>query len=511
MWYIFSMKSDHDQSIESSSIHRKDLSREQQTGRESVLDRSERRDRLVDQLKPLLSSIQALESERVRWSYEFMRETVFKRPKEIFLFVEADRLRGQVNRLLDQIDALRPEGVHPVRRMHTNAKEIAVLGALAARHGINILKRKTGIIVRPQEDVDGEEMLKSISRYLFGSNDYTLFRVLDVWQTVNELVEGYWKPLELSWSALAIDEGAEIENTGDQRGEEYVHRSYRNMRERVRVFMTLRSDRVLYRPTTPDDGAARSFSDVAREAVEHLKHEREREEKSVRFVYYEQPEDIQSIIDSMSIKQLSELTLEEQERNKKSEWKTVQEILEQRREVEHALGWMEEKPVHHLVAETSIDERLSTTGPADNYGFVGFVLDLDQLSISPTFTEGDSLNLGPLPNGYPHERGGEAVRQRQIIREHVPLAKALLHDAQQRDPDRLRNMLRYVEVQVGGVSGAELFQTVKEITLHKRAMDLYQQQATFAERDQWSVQRTKLETWCVQRGIPIRIISESNS
>lgn len=492
-------------------MHGKDRSRELYATRESVADRSERRDRLVDQLRPLLSSIQTLESERVRWSYDFIRETVFKRPKEIFLFAESDRLRGQVNRLLDQIDALRPQGTHALRRLHTNTQEMSTLDALAARHAINLLKRKTGVIVRPQEEVDGEEMMKSISQYLTGSDSYTLFRVQDVWQTVNERVEGYWKPLELSWRALDVDEDTEAANNEELEQGEPISQSYRNMRERVRVFMTWGNDRVVYRPVTPEDGAARSFSDVAREAVERLKRDREQERSTVRFVYYEQPEDVQAILESTSIKQLSELSPEDQDRNKKSEWKTVQEILEQRREVERALGWVEEKPVYHLVAETDVDERLATTGPADNYGFVGFVLDLDQLPVQPTFTEGDSLNPGPLPNGYPHERGGEAVRQRQIIREHVPLAKAIMHDAQQRDPDRLRNMLRYVEVQVGEVSGAQLFQTVKEVTLHARAMESFQKQTTVAEQEQWSVQRTKLEKWCAERGIPIRIISESNS
>lgn len=500
------MKPDALQSVESELRLETEQKPEQPKIRESVSARSERRDRLVTQLAPLLNTIQKLESERVRWSYEFMRETLIKRPKELFLFAEADRLRADVNRVIDAIDVLRPSGTQPLKRLHTNPTEMAALARMANLRAINLLKRQTGVVVRPQDEVNGDEMFKTMSRYLTGSDSHDVFRTTDVLQMTTERVDGYWKPLEQSWQSLGVDEDTESQKEVAPDQAERTAQSFRNMRERVRAFISSARDRVVYRAVIQEDDNARSYSDVAREAVQILKRNIEKEGSEIRFVYYEQPEDVQAILDSQSIKQLSELSPEEQDRNKKSEWKTTSEIVEQRREVERALGWVEELPVYHLVAESDVDERLTVTGPADNYGFVGFVMDVDRLPVVPTFTEGDSLNPAPLPNFYPQNRGGDAVRQREIIREHVPLAKAIMHEAQKRDPDPLRNMLRYVEVQVGGVTGAELFQSIREVTIHARAMESFYRHESPAKQAAGAAQRKQLEAWCAERGIAIRII-----
>ncbi len=464
---------------------------------------TERRDALLDRLQDPLGSLANLEKDRAKPGT--MYEAMIQRPGDIVLFSGEDRLRRESNTLIERLNASRPSGTTPIRTFHEDAAAMKVLDRLAARRQINRLKRQSGIVVAASDEVSDTEIVVAVRAYEAkrGYNDPS---PANLRESMRGTVED-WKTLEGAWDELGIGAAAEQAAAGPEGQEtDTRRRSFENMRERVRSFVE-EIGRVRYREQRDrNEREPVRYAEVAAEALRRIT-DRMAEESgaAVDLVYYEQPDDVPKLFESGAIKQISELPESDQVIQRKSRWKNLDQILRERKEVESALGWNDGGPVYHLVAQTDRDMR-RPGGPADNYGAIGFVIDQARLRVEPTFTEGDSLNPAPLPSFYPHERGGDAVLRRAIAREHLSLANALLEEGRTLFPDRLHNMLRYVEAQVGGVSGSDLFAAVREVVMNTVVLDADDRHVSEDVLATHQAERARIEALCAERGIPVRFI-----
>lgn len=464
---------------------------------------TEQRGLLLGRLQEPLASLANLESGRARPGNLY--DAMVRRPSDVVLYSGTDRLRRQSNALIDQLNASRPPGTVPLRRFHEDEAAMKAVDRLAVRRQINILKHQSGIPIAAADEVRAEEIAAAVQAYE-AKRGYGDPAPANLRESAREALED-WKTLEDAWEELGIGASAEAAGAGPEgREAETRRRSFQNMRERVRSFIE-EVGRVRYRERRDRDVREPvPYAGVAAEAVRRIK-DRLAEEAgaAVDLVYYEQPDDVPKLFESSAIKQISELPEADQARQRKSEWKDLDQILRERKEVESALGWTDVGPVYHLVAQTDRDMR-RPGGPADNYGAIGFVIDQAKLGVEPTFTEGDSLNPAPLPGFYPHERGGAAVLRRAVTREHLPLANAVLEEGRQMVPDKLHNMLRYIEAQVGGVSGSDLFAAVREVVINTAVLDANDRHVSEAVLAKNRAERERVQALCAERGIPVRYV-----
>lgn len=185
--------------------------------------------------------------------------------------------------------------------------------------------------------------------------------------------------------------------------------------------------------------------------------------------YYANFGNAKRVIDSGSLKNLFEFAGSEQDERKKAMEVSLDEALMKRRDVDEALGWQHPENVYHLAVE-QVEEGHHPQGPGSNYGAIRFVFDYEKLADHSTFTEGDSLNPAQIPNAlYEKKRGSSSsskgVENRQISKEHVPIAKAIFNLATEHEqlPPNTAIFLRYIEAQVGEISGSELLNNLTGI------------------------------------------------
>ncbi|MFH1089407.1 MAG: hypothetical protein V1716_03220 [Candidatus Uhrbacteria bacterium] len=184
------------------------------------------------------------------------------------------------------------------------------------------------------------------------------------------------------------------------------------------------------------------------------------EKDGLFLAYYESVEDVEALLSSGRLLSIFELPEGDQGQERKS-WRTLSEVKRDRQQIEQALGWAAGSPVYHLVLERDADL------PQTNYGPVRLIFDFEKLKGYATFTLGDSLNDGGVPDSlrdaYVREKADSALR-RQVDLIHLSLAKALFELASEQTMDS--SPIRYLEAQVGGLSGQEIFGALKEIRIN---------------------------------------------
>jgi len=185
--------------------------------------------------------------------------------------------------------------------------------------------------------------------------------------------------------------------------------------------------------------------------------------------YYSNFGNAKRVIESGSLKNLFEFAGTEQDERKKAAEISLDVALMKRRDVDQALGWQRPETVYHLAVELD-EEGHHPQGPGSNYGAIRFVFDFEKLAEHSTFTEGDSLNPAQIPNALSDKKRGSlspsrGVENRQISAEHVPIAKAVFNLATEHEqlPPNAAIFLRYIEAQVGEISGAEVVSNLKGI------------------------------------------------
>lgn len=234
-------------------------------------------------------------------------------------------------------------------------------------------------------------------------------------------------------------------------------RSFKNIRSSIQAYIEWQS-RLGIKPKE----AAAELITKAQETKDNLV-----------MAFYANPLKSQRILESGKLKNLFEFEGQEQDKNKKPGELGLEAALAKRVDVDRALGWEKPHEVYHLAAEER-NETLAKEGPGSNYGSVRFVFDFEKLNGYSTFTEGDSLNPNHLPDSLQamgnknNTTPSRGVENRQISKEHVPIAKAILSLSTKHEyaQDLRRPLfLRYIEAQIGGITGEEILRNLTSIEI----------------------------------------------
>ena len=435
----------------------------------------------------------ALESARP-FSFEgFMAAYKDPDPNAVDAYAHMAELRADMNRELAALAASAPDGWNAGElRVALGRRPMAELVALAKQNAVYFNKYRAGLPILPGEEPK-ESYREFAAEYFSGASnsDGQPERVRDRarW-LVDEWTFHFGAQAELGISAA--DEArapALSENAVDavRLGRE---RTFHAIRSSVAAFLNDHRLSAAERPA-----AVRRLRDRAKEL-----------RGALVLGYYESLEDLPGILATGGIKNIFELNEAEQDQKKKS-WRSLAEIKLDRSRIEQALGWMPGEPVYHFVVESPADE--GENYARDNYGPVRFTFDLEALKDRATFTEGDSLNPTGLPSSIRNKLRSsdktEGVVARQISAEHVPLAKALFEQATKPEDTAHARTLRYIEAQVGGISGSELFDYLTEVVVH-----VAEAEASIASRGTDRAQAEErralddLKAFCLTRDIPYR-------
>lgn len=263
-----------------------------------------------------------------------------------------------------------------------------------------------------------------------------------------------WKDLRKMYKALEIS-GDRLEGAG-----EIETRSHKTMQNMVDKFLRHQ------REQNPDIEVG--------DLILLLQEQAERERQGLGLGYYETVQDAHAICEEKNIMVLHEHDERQREYRAKS-LEGAADVLETRREIEQALGHNAERVIHLTV--DSDEDRKRRGGAMGNYGPVRFGFNIWRIQGATTFTVGDSLNSRSVRDlflngidgtGSMYERKVQSAQNRQIMFEHIPLAKAMMHlsvgQGEKAEP------LFYIEAQIDD-SERGLFDALLEIAVDKSQVD----------------------------------------
>ncbi len=408
---------------------------------------------------------------------------------------EAESARADANDYFSQLERiLKPDSEdHGLKKFKLASEQLAALEELENERDLENIRAKAG---QGGGFSRGYDLRRAASAYLmtreFGQKSQEVFQgnkeILKLWEEIRTLHEEFQVDPE--------NERAFLGGVEDDKKEASV-RSFKNIRKTLSLF---------YRQRKMDGMEPEAIIQELREKQSEIR-------DSLEIVYVRHMGDIQKILDDGAIKTLSELSPTEQDGRRKSE-RSLSEIVRDRREIEEALGWQQDAPVYHLLVQNAA-EREYFRSPGYDYGSIQFEFDFDEWQDRMTFTEGDSLNTVGIPNGlskYGSVTKKESAQQRQIIGRHVPLAKAAF-DLLPDHGDFSRH-LRYIEAQVGNISGAELLRHVKAIHVDqeesRNEWRSAQRRGVAHEDTSYEDVLTRLEVFAADRGVKVHLFDAKN-
>ncbi|MFT7183713.1 MAG: hypothetical protein ACI9QC_000032 [Oceanicoccus sp.] len=271
----------------------------------------------------------------------------------------------------------------------------------------------------------------------------------------------YWldhlKAVYLAFDGLNVSELSELQA---DKMDKQAHRSFETIRHAIILHLIHN----------------RSSSFDVEELIKELKSEAENIKDDLVLSYSETGQDVIALLESGRILTIFDLPKDEQKKRSKG-LRSLDEVLFDRKAIHTALGWSEDESSLAMVIDDSSDE-LESNGSGVNYGSVRFVFDFEGLKDHTSFTASDSLNSLGLPNSI-SELGGD-VASRQIAAVHVPIMKAIFNLAREGDH---KNVVRYLEAQVGGVDGGEVFNYLTKVVVDQDELKRELQRSDTSEKE----------------------------
>jgi len=395
------------------------------TGTEAIIETSEqiRQKERRELFEHLINLQEQYKTCVVNQLYDY--DYIWKNIKDLSKYIKAAEIAAEIKKILEKLNTQRPKGSEPLFfEIGENLPAAVALVDLYNKNGY-----KT------------EELQTAIVTYLgkFRSLFKNQSRIPSPKEQKQKETE--WNCLESLFEKFKLDKSKKIK---DQRSADNLKKGLGNYLRNVKT------------QNQKDLEETEALIVERSEAVE---------KDGLMLSYYESIEDIEALLSSERLLTIFELSEEEQGQKRKS-LRPLAEIKEDRRNIEQALGWEEESTVYHLVLERGSDR------PQTNYGPVRLVFDFERLKNRATFTLGDSLNHRGVPDSIMCVTPStvvESALDRQVTLPHLPLAKALFELASERD--ETYSPVRYVEAQVGGISGQEIMETLKEIKINQEEIE----------------------------------------
>lgn len=395
------------------------------TGTEAIIEtpeqiRQKERRELFERLVNLQEQYKTCVVNRL-YDYDY----IWKNIKDLSKYIKAAEIATEIKKILEKLNTQRPKGGEPLLfEIGENLPAAAALVDSYNKSGYKTEELQTAIVTYLEKF---RSLFKGQSR-IPGPKE-------------QKQKETEWNLLEVLFEKFKLDRSKKIK---DQRSADNLKKGLGNYLRNVK---------------TQDQKDWEETEALIIERTEAI------EKDNLMLSYYESVDDIEALLSSGKLLTIFELSEEEQGQKRKS-LRSLSEIKEDRRNIEQALGWEEESTVYHLVLERESDR------PQTNYGPVRLIFDFERLKNKATFTLGDSLNHRGVPDSImcvTPSTVAESALDRQVTLPHLPLAKALFELASERD--ETYSPVRYVEAQVGGISGQEIMATLKEIRINREEIE----------------------------------------